>query len=244
MIVNLPELPALVRGSVLHERRTPFRHGLKFRTYEWLVDLDQPLPHSPFARLESRDHFGGAAPTLRSAVEAFAAEHDADVRPGDRLLMLAAARSMGYVFNPLSVFWCIDPSNTVRWVLLEIHNTYGDRHVHLIHPDEQGRSEISKEFYVSPFFTIDGGYRVRTLLSTESAHVSVNLHQHDQLVFTASFTGKPVSASRWNRLRAACRTPLATYQTMLRIRFHGIWLWLRRLPVVKRPHHEEQAGMR
>ena len=243
VITDLPPLPAIVRGSVAHERRTPWRHGLSFRTYEWLIDLDQPLPTSVFARFLPRDHFGGNSPSIRSAVETFAREHGASIDPGDRILMLASARSLGYVFNPLTVYWCVDQSNRVRWAILEIHNTYGDRHAHVIYPDDNGRAVISKEFYVSPFFTIDGEYHVRLIVSPQRAHASVNLHQNGELVFTASFTGKPVPATRWNFLRAALRTPFATYQTMLRIRIHGIWLWLRRLPVIKRPQHREQVGM-
>lgn len=241
--VELPQLPAIARGKVLHQRRTPWRHTLAFTTYECLVDVDQPLPDSVLARFETRDHFGANSPSFRIAVETFAREHGASVEPGDRLLMLASARSFGYVFNPLSVYWCVDPTNRVRWAILEIHNTYGDRHAHVITPDEHGKAVLAKEFYVSPFFTIDGEYHVRLILNANQVHASVNLHQNGELVFTASFSGKPVPASRGNILRAALRTPFATYQTMLRIRMHGIWLWLRRLPVIQRPEHKEQVGM-
>lgn len=244
MITQLPPLPAIVRGQVRHERRTPLRHGLSFRTYQWLVDLDQPLPDSLIARISAADHFGGTGPTLRIAAERFAREHGEHVLPGDRLLMLASARSFGYVFDPLSVFWCVDDRGSVRWAILEIHNTYGDRHAQLIHLDEVGKCTVRKEFYVSPFLTIDGEYAVRAVVSAESVHVSVNLHQQGRLVFAASFSGKPAPASAGNVLRAALRTPFASQQTMVRIKMHGIWLWLRRLPVVPRPEHQEQVGMR
>lgn len=237
-----PVLPALVRGEVRHLRRRPFRHGLNFKTYEWLVELDHSdLPGG--ARLLPADHFGGEADNLREALVAFAASSGESVEPGDRLIMLASARSSGYVFNPLSVYWCLTESGHTRWAVLEIHNTYGDRHAHLLHPDDRGRAEIAKEFYVSPFFEISGSYKVALELDSERVLVSVNLHQEDELIFSASFAGSPVPATGLNRLRAAVRTPLATWQTMLRIRLHGIWLWLRRLPVVPRPEHEKQKGM-
>lgn len=241
---ELPPLPAIVRGTVKHERRTPWRHGLTFATYEWLLDLDQPLPNSVLARVTPQDHFGGEGSSLRTAVESFAREHGAFVESDDRLFMLASARSFGYVFNPLSVYWCLTSAGDVKWAILEIHNTYGDRHAHVIHPDENGRARLEKVFYVSPFFEVRGEYKVRLILDAHQVHASVNLHQDDQLVFTASFTGTPVPATRSNLLRAAMRTPFASYQTMIRIRVHGIWLWLRRLPVIQRPEHKEQAGMR
>ena len=243
MSTELPTFPAIVRGKVLHNRRKPFQHGLTFKTYEWLLDLDQPLPNSAFARFLPEDHFGGKSASLRDAVETFAREHGASIEPGDRVIMLATARSIGYVFNPLSVYWCLDAGNDIRWAILEIHNTYGERHAHVIYPDAHGRVVIAKEFYVSPFFEIRGEYHVRLILDAHHVHASVNLHQDDELVFSASFSGTPLPATRSNLVRAALRTPFASYQTMVRIRAHGIWLWLRRLPVIKRPAHKEQVGM-
>ena len=240
---ELPTFPAIVRGKVLHNRRKPFQHGLTFKTYEWLLDLDQPLPNSVFASFLPEDHFGGKSASLRDAVETFAREHGASIERGDRVIMLATARSIGYVFNPLSVYWCLDAGNDVRWAILEIHNTYGERHAHVIYPDAQGRVVIAKEFYVSPFFEIRGEYHVRLILDSHHVHTSVNLHQDNELIFTANFSGTPVPATRTNFLRAAVRTPFASYQTMVRIKAHGIWLWLRRLPVIKRPEHKEQVGM-
>lgn len=240
---ELPTFPAIVRGKVLHNRRKPFQHGLTFKTYEWLLDLDQPLPNSVFASFLPEDHFGGKSASLRDAVETFAREHGASIERGDRVIMLATARSIGYVFNPLSVYWCLDAGNDVRWAILEIHNTYGERHAHVIYPDAQGRVVIAKEFYVSPFFEIRGEYHVRLILDSHHVHTSVNLHQDNELIFTASFSGTPVPATRLNLLRAAVRTPFASYQTMVRIKAHGIWLWLRRLPVIRRPEHKEQVGM-
>ena len=228
----------LVRGKVLHQRRTPFVHGLKFKNYLWLVDLREPQN-----KLLPKDHFGGEAKSMFNAVENFAKSRGEEVLPTDKILALASARTNGYVFNPLSVYWCIDPDGKTRWAILEIHNTYGDRHAHLIKPDAQGKATLNKEFYVSPFFSVEGEYQARAFLDTKHVVVSVNLHQNNMLVFSASFTGELLEASIKNRLVAYLRTPFSTLQAMARIRAHGIWLWLRRLPVVPRPQHPKQSGM-
>ena len=228
----------LVRGKVLHQRKKPFVHGLKFTNYMWLVDLEEPDQ-----KLLPKDHFGGEAPNMLAAVKAFVENNGAQIESGDHILALASARTNGYVFNPLSVYWCMNSDKKVRWVILEIHNTYGDRHAHLLKPDEQGNCRVKKEFYVSPFFTIDGEYRTRTLIDGKKVVVSVNLYQNDALVFSASFTGEQLEASIKNRMAAYLRTPFSTIQAMVRIRAHGIWLWLRRLPVIARPKHPKQSGM-
>ncbi len=228
----------LVRGKVLHQRRTPFVHGLKFTNYLWLVDLN-----SKQNKLLPKDHFGGEAPTMLDAVRFFAQSNGEEVLPTDKVLALASARTNGYVFNPLSVYWCIDPSGRTRWAILEIHNTYGDRHNHLIKPDEKGNATLKKEFYVSPFFTVDGDYKARAFIDEKNIVVSVNLYQNNALVFSASFTGEQLEASIKNRLLAYIRTPFSTLQAMARIRAHGIWLWIRRLPVIPRPNHPKESGM-
>lgn len=228
----------LVSGKVLHQRRTPFVHGLKFKNYLWLVDLREPQN-----KFLPKDHFGGEAKSMFSAVESFAKSRGEEILPTDKILALASARTNGYVFNPLSVYWCIDPQGRTRWAILEIHNTYGDRHAHLVKPDAQGRAKLNKEFYVSPFFSVEGEYQARAFIDEKHVVVSVNLHQNNALVFSASFTGELLEASIKNRLIAYLRTPFSTLQAMARIRAHGIWLWLRRLPVVPRPQHPKQSGM-
>ena len=233
----------LVVGKVLHQRRTPFKHGLKFTNYLWLIDLGEALPNYLQNRLLARDHFGGEANTLKEAVTHFVKSRGEDVNDKDQILMLASARTNKYVFNPLSVYWCLDQNSKTRWAILEIHNTYGDRHAHLIKPDANGNALLNKEFYVSPFFTVDGEYKARAYLDDEKVAVSVNLYQNNALVFTASFGGKMQEATFSNRLAATIRTPFSTVQAMARIRAHGIWLWLRRLPVIPRPDHPKQSGM-
>lgn len=228
----------LVRGKVLHQRRTPFVHGLKFTNYLWLVDLRLPQE-----KLLPKDHFGGEAKSMFDAVEHFANSRGAEISINDKVLALASARTNGYVFNPLSVYWCLDSNGGTKWAILEIHNTYGDRHAHLIKPDQNGNAILNKEFYVSPFFTVEGEYKTRALIDQEHVVVSVNLHQNGALVFSASFTGELLEASIKNRFLAYVRTPFSTLQAMARIRAHGIWLWLRRLPVVQRPNHPKQSGM-
>jgi uncharacterized protein len=241
--VRLPALPAIVAGPVLHRRRSPFTHGVRFDTYLWLVDVDELPSHGPLARFSAADHFGGTAGSLREAVTGFADAQGAQTAPGDRIVMLAGARTAGHLFDPLSVFWCLGRGSRVRWAVLEIHNTYGERHAHLLGPDSAGKALVDKEFYVSPFFTVDGHYEVTLRLDPQSVVVSVNLHQAGSLVFTASFDGTPRPATRGAVVRAALRTPLVTHQTSARIRLHGIRLWLRRLPVVPRPPHTPPKGI-
>lgn len=240
----LPELPAVVPGVVRHTRRRPFTHRFRYRTYQWLVDVDRPPHRPPLATFAAADHLGRSGGSLRDKLAAYLATEGVELGPDDRVVMLANARSLGHVFDPLSVFWCLDPDGALRCVVLEVHNTYGERHAQLLRPDRNGRGSLAKQFYVSPFLTVSGRYDVTVRLSPERVTVAVSLSQDGDRMFSASFAGRVRKSSRRAVLAAALRTPLVTYQVSALIRLHGVWLWLRRLPVVRRVPHQTPAGIR
>lgn len=238
-----PRLPALVVGRVVHHRLRPVRHVVDHRHYAWLVDLDDlPRLRGPLrllADFRAEDHLDGGAlgGGIGGDVTRFLARHGIHRAQGDRLIMLAHPRSLGHGFNPLSVHWCLRADGQVRAVVLEVHNTYRQRHAYLLRPGADGRAEVGKEFYVSPFNDLDGSYAVRLRLEEEVV-VAVRLDVAGQRVLQATLHGRARPASTANVLRAAALMPLMTHRVSALIRLHGIWLWLRRLPVRPRPEHD------
>ena len=153
--------------------------------------------------------------------------------------MAANARAFGYCFNPISVFWCHRRGGELAGVVVEVHNTYGDRHAYLVHPDEQGRARTDKQMYVSPFHGTDGYYEIAVPRPGERLHVSVTLHssdgRSDEALFSASLDGTATPISPWRSAPAALRGALL-------IRAHGIWLWARRLGIRPRPDHPDRKA--
>jgi len=236
-------VPALYPCTIAHVRTTPRRYALRHRTYMWLVDPDRPprlpLPLRPFARFDPRDHFTGDRPTIRAGLDAFLAEHGVDLG-GGRVLMLTHARVLGYVFNPLTLYWCHGPAGELRCVVAEVHNTYGGRHGYLLRPDAAGAEKelrTDKEFYVSPFFPVDGRYRMRLPPPGARLDVTVHLDREGGRAFTATVRGTRRAVSTASLLRLALRHPWSTLAVSAAIRAHGIRLYLRGLPVQPRPEH-------
>ena len=227
------------------------RHRFRYRVYQWLIDVDDPpqLPRwlRPFASFSAADHLGDPDRTIRANIEQFCGQRGIGVS-GGRILMLANARVLGHVFDPLSVFWCIDDNGGVRCVVAEVHNTYGERHAYLVDVDARGRASTDKAFYVSPFFTVDGRYDLRFMLGDELVATTVRLRQDPsgdaQPVFSAGFSGQPRPATPARLTSLLVRRPFMTQRVSLLIRLHGVWLWLRRLPVVQRVPHRHQEGVR
>lgn len=238
--------PAIYDSVVRHVRRKDRDYRFSHPIYLWLVDLDAmprlPAWLRPFAGFRARDHLGDPDATIRGNVDAYLALHGIDLR-GGQVLMLAHARVLGHVFNPISVFWCHGRDGELACVIAEVHNTYGERHCYLLHPDPDGRASTEKDFYVSPFMSVDGQYSMLLREPTDRLAVSITLRQNDTVALTATLAGNRRPATTREVLRTVLRRPLVTQRTSALIRCHGIALWLRRLPVVPRPTHGPQKGV-
>jgi len=246
-VTTLPTLPALVVGHVAHHRSGPVRHAFRKSLYQWLVDLDalpqQPWYLRPFTSFSASDHLGDPDGSIKANVERFLSLHGISLGESNRIVMLANAQVLGHVFDPLSVFWCFDARTALVAIVAEVHNTYGERHVYLLHPDSSGIAEADKAFHVSPFFDVSGRYEMRFKLSPEVVSVTVILRRQEAVAFAATFRGRPTPATRSAVVDQLIRRPLMPQQVSVMIRVHGIWLWLRRLPILSRPHHQPQEGV-
>jgi DUF1365 family protein len=241
MLTQAPT-PAIYRTTITHSRQAPVRHSFEYRSYSWYVDVDE-LPRlpwwlRPFARFRAADHFSSAAPSrgsLRDRLSDFFTDHDL-AAPEGRITALLQARVFGYVFNPLSLFWCHDRDGRLRHVIAEVHNTYGERHAYLLPPADTP-VVTAKEFYVSPFNQVDGYYLVQAPRPDSEVDITVALHRdHRQAfpVFTANMRGQRRPATARQVAIMQIISPLAPLVVSARIRIQGIKLWLRRVPVVPR----------
>jgi DUF1365 family protein len=238
---------ALYPCKIIHVRTRPVRRAFCYRNYLWLVDLDDlprvPLALRPFARFQARDHLGGSDGSLRAGVDAWLARQGIDLA-GGRVFMLGHARVLGYVFNPLTVFWCHQSDGTLAAVIAEVHNTYRQRHAYLLRPDGRGRAEASKDFYVSPFLPPEGRYRMRLPEPGGALRLSVTLDTGDRPLLAATVTGTRRGYRPWRLACYALRYPWVTAQVSALIRWQGIRLAARRLPIFPRPARYAQEGGR
>jgi DUF1365 family protein len=231
---------------VTHARQAPIRNRFRYRTRSWLVDLDD-VPQLPrglrwLTRFDAGDHLGRPTESLRDNVTTLLASNDVDVT-GGRIVMLANARALGHAFNPISIHWCYDASDTLVAVVAEVHNTYGDRHAYVLRPGPDGRVDerLDKAMYVSPFNSVDGRYRITISEPADRVSVSVTLERDGQPPFVATLQG----ARRPGRpLVAAAVTSAATSaRVSALIRWQGVRLFLRGLRVEPRPIHPAQEAV-
>ena len=133
---------ALYVGTVVHQRLKPRRHRLSYRVFSMLIDLDELPQLDRSLRLfryrrwgalsfHDVDHGDGSDRPLRPWVEACLAEAGIDLNGGS-ILLLCYPRVFGYVFNPITVYFCRNSDGSVAAIMYEVNNTFRQRHCYLI----------------------------------------------------------------------------------------------------------------
>ncbi|MET8828889.1 DUF1365 domain-containing protein [Streptomyces sp. NPDC004610] len=239
------------RCTVVHHRLEGGRYSFRYRLRMWLTDLDAPDRRGRPARLlrgvRAADHLGDPAGTLRGNIDRFLRHHGIDLA-GGRVLMLSQASGLGYVFDPVTVYWCHDPGGRVVCVVLEVRNTFGDRHCYLVRPDEPGGragARLRKELYVSPFFPRDGHYAALAHLGESTVRLRLSLYRGaDRPALVATLTGVREPAGVWRDALATLTNPAAARWTTVRVHYQALRLRRRGLPLHRRRTHPPQPGVR
>jgi len=234
---------ALYFGSVMHHRLIPFKHRFRYRVFSLWLDLDElvgPLkrlklmPHNRFGlfSFHDRDHGARDGSPLRPWVERLLSQAGLELGGGP-IRLLCFPRLLGFVFNPLSVYYCYDRSETLRAIVYEVKNTFGDQHAYVI-PVPAGRNggeaitqSCDKTFFVSPFIGMSSTYRFRIKEPGETLSVLIrqSVAEGEQLIATLHGERRALDDKRL--LAAFLRYPLMTLKVVGAIHWEALWLWVK-----------------
>lgn len=238
----------LYAGQVMHHRMKPKRHRFIYRVTSVLLDLDEldVLDHSLrwFSRnrfnlfsFHDQDHGDGSSIPLVEQVRTLLQEQGIETGQG-AIHLLCYPRLLGYVFNPLSVFYCHDEAGRLRAILYEVSNTFNQKHNYLIpveDPDTgQVRQACDKRFYVSPFIDMATRYHFR--MQPPGRRVAVCIRQTDVegAVLHATFTGQRRELTDASLLRTFFTHPLMTLKVIVGIHWEALRLWRKKIPLQAR----------
>jgi DUF1365 family protein len=236
---------SLYFGEVVHERMRPRKHRLRYRVFSLVADVDRLAEISAGSRLfayngralfsvHDADHGKTPGQSLadwaRQELAAAGLAH-----AGHHIDLLCYPRLLGYVFNPLSVYFCHDGSGTLAAIIYEVHNTFGERHAYVVAVDDGDRAVIrqegTKEFFVSPFIPMDCGYKFRIQPPGRHVRVVMRVEDKDGLLLAASFNAKRRPFGDRHLARAALRYPLMTVKVIAGIHWEALKLWVKKAPV-------------
>ena len=175
------------------------------------------------------DHLDPPAVDLRESVMAHLRGQGIEPE-GWRITVVTSLRVLGYVFNPASFYLCRDPGGTLAVVIIEVHNTHGERHLYTLRPERDGPtflSSMAKAFYVSPFIDPTGSYRVRVRDEPRRLRITINEEKDGALQLHASLDLARHRLSSRAVASMLVRHPLVTHKTIAMIHVHALRLWRR-----------------
>jgi DUF1365 family protein len=198
-----------------------------------LFAVNGPAPVS----LHDRDHADGRTP-MRAWVGARLAEAGIDLE-GGRVGLLCMPRVFGYVFNPLSVYYCFRCDGSLAAVLYEVTNTFGERHSYLF-AIEGGdgrlvRHACDKRLYVSPFIDMAACYHFRTAVPGAALTLAIRETDRDGTLLMAAATGRRTPLTDAALLPVLADYPLVTLKVMAAIHWEALRLWLKGVRIQRRP---------
>ncbi|MDI1226801.1 MAG: DUF1365 domain-containing protein [bacterium] len=236
-------------SKVAHARQRPKKNSFWYGVYYLAFPLDEMARLAECALLSvnrgnlfsfhEKDHDTGGLP-----VDAWArkilAEWEVPQADG-RIVLVTLPRLFGYVFNPVSFFFCLDKAGALRAVISEVHNTFGDKHSYICFHDDRRPvtqddfMQADKQLHVSPFIKVDGHYVFRFAYGEEKLGVWIDHHDADGLLLTTSIIGKREPLTTGNMLKAFFRYPLVTFKVMTLIHYQALRLWMKGVKYIKRP---------
>lgn len=234
----------LGEGHVFHSRRTDVETRFTYGTFFLHFNVDEEpalhkILHSKFKNvfsLRASDYLEGHARPLAESIRLFLKERAA--YQAEEVWLQTMPRMLGYGFNPVS-FWILKRQGKTEAVLVEVNNTFGQRHFYWIHPEgtlEGVWHKAQKVFHVSPFQPTEGSYEFRFQFSERSSAVDINYRgQNGEMRLITWIKGEltdlPAKSLRSLIWRYGWMTPLV----VLRIHYQALVLWFKKVPYVPKP---------
>ncbi len=255
---GLAARPLLGIGQVRHTRLRPARNSFAYRTYFLMLPM-RSLRDQPSADLHrnrrglisfhDRDHGDGRADSLAWLDELLARDGIADA--DGEVWLHCYPRVLGYVFKPVSFWYCHRADGSLAAIVVEVNNTFGERHCYLLHGPElaYGRElTAAKVFHVSPFCDVSGRYRFRFMrapahpsaaaVRKDSTERTVVRIEHDDAqgpLLQTSVSGDLAPLTRRHARAAFFGMPLMTIFVVMRIHWQALKLWTKRVPFFRKP---------
>jgi DUF1365 family protein len=238
----------LLLGQVLHERLRPLRRRFVYPVFQLRLDLDRldeldgpwfGVDRPRLLSLHRRDYGprdGSAlAPWLRQRLR------EAGLPDDGPIWLQTFPRIFGWVFNPVSFWYCHDRAGRLRALLAEVNNTFGEHHAYLLAPADGApigpgvRLHCRKALHVSPFCRVEGRYEFRCREAPGASRVAIDYHDARGLLLRTAVGGRLLPLAAGPLLRAWRAHPLQPFGVFGRIHWQALRLWLARVPWVAKP---------
>ena len=253
---DLPKQALLSMGRVRHTRLRPAQNTFSYGVFTLMLPLrtlgGAALPSRLCSRnrfnvmsFYDRDHGDGETPLLQWIDQLLKSEQvdDAD----GEIWLQTFPRVLGYVFNPVSFWYCHRSNGELRAIICEVNNTFGERHCYLLDTGgvmPWGVSLTAKKvFHVSPFCAVEGSYRFRFMRTTQTIDgkdierivARIDYDDNEGPLLLTSVSGVLSQLSNASATEACLRHPLMTFGVIARIHWQALRLFIKRVPFFSKP---------
>jgi uncharacterized protein len=246
--------PLIGFGQVRHTRHRPRRNAFAYPTYFLMLPMRSLRAHGSGAlarnrraalSFHDRDHGDGRADSLQWLDELLL-QHGITDAQGE-VWLHTYPRVLGYSFKPVSLWYCHRTDGSLRAVLAEVNNTFGERHCYLLDAPRFGvPCSADKQFHVSPFCPVRGSYRfvfMRTAGATPRTVVRIDYHDQPAMpggelappLLNTSVSGTLQPLDARSLRHALWAYPAMTLGVIARIHWQALRLWLKQTPFFRQP---------
>ena len=226
----------IYNGLVTHKRFRPIKHFLKYQTFSLLLDLDEIADLDKANLIFSynrfnifsfynKDHGDRNGSSLKKWVYKNLKKFKIH-KNINKIKLLCYPRIFGYVFNPLSIFYCYN-NNKLKAIFYEVKNTFNEQHTYIfkVSGKNKNRQICKKKFFVSPFMDMETNYTFKLLNPKDKLFVSIKQKDKKGIVLTAVQTGVRKEFSTSQLVKNFFIYPLMTIKIIFGIHFEALLLW-------------------
>ena len=237
---------SIYNGTVIHKRFKPKVHFFKYKVFSLLIDLSELndlekkinfFSYNKFNLISffDKDHGDRDGSSLIEWVKRNLKENKIN-SDNIKIKLLCYPRILGYVFNPLSVFYIYDKDEKLISILYDVKNTFGEQHTYIFKMENNNllNHGCKKKFHVSPFIEMDCNYFFKILKPGEKISVIIDQYQTDEKILYASQDGQRVDFNTKELIKSYLKHPLMTFKIISAIHFEAFKLWVKGIKFIKK----------
>ena len=236
----------LYECSVMHHRYTPKVHHFQHDIFMFYLDLDEVeavagkiflfgCNRRNVYSFRDADHEPAGENPLKDRIATYLRQNGIELGPCSRVMLLTLPRVLGYVFNPLSIYYCFDATGQPVCSVAEVGNTFCEMKLYLLRREELAagatfQKVVPKHFYVSPFSELDLKFDFKLKVPGQTLDLKINDRDREQNVLVSTLSGQRAELTDRNLAWFTFKYPLVTLKVILLIHWHAFRLWLKRVP--------------